>query len=123
MKLAIAVATVPAVALFLWEPMLYGKIAIHVFAVPAFAYPLVYRNSPWRKGPTGKALMNKAISVALLFGLALMKIHRPFTGDDYILAAVVTYLGIAVTYQFLVMLRLKLNARTAVVGIPGKVSP
>lgn len=100
-----------AVGLVVHDATLYWKVAVHVFAIPAIAYPLVYRNSPWRTGPTGKALMNKAISVALLFVLAIMKMHRPFPGDEYVVGAVVTYLGVAVTYQFSVMYRLKQNAR------------
>ena len=86
---------------------LYTVGVVHLAALPAIAYPLIYRRVPWKKGPTGKALMNKARSVALLFAVAIVGFWWPFPGYEYIYAAVVTYLGVAITYQFKVMLCLR----------------
>src|SRR5690606_30478883 len=98
---------IPAIALMLYDPRLYAIVAVHLFAIPAIAYPSVYRQSPWEDGPTGKALMNKARAVALLFFIAVLGFWWPFPGYLYIYGAIITYLGCAITYQFVVMLRLK----------------
>lgn len=90
---------------------IYTIAAIHVAAVPAVLYPLVYRNMPWRKGPTGRALMNMARSLAFLFVVSLIGFWRPFPGYDYAYAAGVTYLAGALGYQLRVVYRLKRHAQ------------
>lgn len=103
-----------AIAANLVDPMLYLVVVVHLFALPALAYPAVYRNSPWRVGPTGKALMNKARSVALLFAVLILGYWRhPVPGYEYIFNAVTTYFGLSISYQFLVMYRLKRSANEA----------
>lgn len=99
-----------ALAFFLMDPYLYMIVAIHLFAIPALAYPLVYRKSPWRYGTTGRALMNKARAVALLFFITIVGHWWPFNGYHYMYAIVVTYLGCAITYQLWVMMKLRHSA-------------
>lgn len=86
---------------------IYSVVIVHLAALPAIAYPLVYRKVPWKKGPTGKALMNMARSMALLFTVSIAGFWWPFPGYDYIYAAVVTYLAVAIAYQLRVMYRLR----------------
>jgi hypothetical protein len=100
---AIVLAAALATIALLYDPELYVVVLVHVSAIPAFLYPLIYNQMPWRSGPTGRALMNKALSVALLFGLGILGFWWVFPGYEYIYAVVVTYLGVAITYQFLVM--------------------
>jgi hypothetical protein len=103
----IVLATAMATVALLWDPEVYVVAVVHIAAVPAFAYPLIYNKMPWRSGPTGRALMNKALSVALLFGIGILGFWWPFRGYEYIYAVVVTYLGVAITYQLYVMNRLR----------------
>ena len=102
---------VAAAILLAYDAELYAVAVVHIFALPAIAYPAVYRNSPWRSGPTGKALFNKARSMALLFAVSIIGYWWPFPGYAYIYGLVVTYVGCAISYQFYVMLRLKLAAQ------------
>jgi hypothetical protein len=103
----IALAAMIATISILVNTELYLVIVVHLAAIPAIAYPFVYRSSPWRTGPTGRALMNKALSVALLFGIAILGYWWPFPAYEFIYASAVTYLGVSITYQFYVMRRVK----------------
>ena len=100
-----------ALVLYIVDPFLYVVIAVHIFAIPALAYPLVYRKSPWKSGPTGKALMHKARAVAALFAIGIIGFWWTHPGYYHLYALVITYLGCAITYQFLRMLQLKKIAR------------
>lgn len=88
-------------------PEMYLLVIFHLTAIPTIAYPLVYMRSPWKSGPTGKALMNMARALALVFSLRVLSFWWPFPGFAYIYSVAITYLGVAITYQFVVMLRLR----------------
>lgn len=105
--LTLAPLLTAAAILLLWQPEIYVVAIVHVLAVPAVLYPLVYRDVRWRDGATGKALMNKALSLALLIVVSITGFWWPFPGYEYIYGAALTYLTVAVTYQFLVMKRLR----------------
>lgn len=106
-KLLLLPLVVAAFALLAYDPDLYLETVIHIVTVPAVLYPLVYRKSPWRKTPTGKALMNMAAAIAIIFTIRLTGLWWLFPGHEYAYALGVSYVGIAITYQFFVMLRLK----------------
>ena len=78
----------------------------HVLAYPSVRYWMVYRKVRWKDGPTGKALFNKARSLALLLVISLVGYWWPFPGYMYIYAAGLTYLTVAVWYQYVVMKRM-----------------
>jgi cation transport ATPase len=109
--LLIVLLLVSAVVLMSYDTETYLLWVVHLTALPAVAYPMVYRKVAWSRGPTGKALMNMAFSVALLYVIAIWGFWQPFGIYWYVYSASVTYLGVAITYQFLVMLRLKQSAR------------
>lgn len=117
-----AVAIVLAAALctiaLLYDPEMYVVTVVHLAAVPANLYPLVYNKLPWSSGPTGRALMNKALSLALLFDIGILGFWWPFPGYDHFYGAVVTYLGVAITYQLHVMNRLRRTGRTLLLPAP-----
>jgi hypothetical protein len=99
---------VAAAALFiLKDAEKYVLVVAHLTLIPALLYPLIYRNSPWRRSPTGKALFNKAVSMALLYTIGVLGYWWPFPHYMELYAVVVTYVGLAITYQFVVMYRLK----------------
>lgn len=103
-----------AAALFLiYDPKLYFRVVFHLTAIPAVLYPMIYRNSPWRRGATGKALFNKALSLALLFVIVIIGFWLPFGSLPYVRGVAMTYLGIAITYQLIVMYRLKRSSQAA----------
>lgn len=111
-RVLLAVAfLIVAVALLLHDSLFYLLLVAHLTLIPALGYPLVYLKSPWRKGPTGKALMNMAVAVALLYAVGILRLWWPFPGTEELYAITVTYLGVAITYQFGVMLQLKRRAR------------
>lgn len=105
--LLLLLATVLMVA---FDTRTYYAIALHIFAVPAIAYPAIYMKSPWRDGPTGRALMNKARAVAIFFALSVVSFWQPFQFDGYLFCLALTYLGWAIAFQFSVMLRLRRRA-------------
>ena len=78
----------------------------HIMAWPAVRYWMVYRQVKWKEGPTGKALFNKARSLALLLVVLVVGFWWPFPFYDYVKAACFTYLTVAVWYQYRVMRRL-----------------
>ena len=108
--LLIVLLVVAVVAIELLGTWVYYGIALHLAAIPALAYPLVYMKSPWRDGNTGVALMNKARAVAIFFVIAIVSYWRPFQLEGYFICLALTYLGWAISYQFSVMLRLKRRA-------------
>lgn len=84
----------------------YVVTVTHLLAIPSIAYWLVYRRVQWKQGATGRALFNKARSLAFLIAVSLVGYWWPFPGYMYIYAAGLTYLTGAVTYQFFVMRKL-----------------
>lgn len=110
-RLGLLLILVAALGGIIYDPVRYTLVVAHLTLIPAICYPLVYLHSPWKTGPTGKALMNKARAVALLYSIGLLGFWWPFTGFEHIYAIVVTYLGGAITYQFGVMLLLKRRSR------------
>lgn len=78
----------------------------HVLAWPAVRYWMVYRQVKWKDGATGKALFNKARSLALLVVISLVGFWWEWSVFQYIYALTLTYLTIAVWYQYRVMRRL-----------------
>lgn len=90
---------------------LYIAIVIHLGAISAICYPLVYLSSPWSEGPTGRALMWKARSVAALFLLGILNVWTDLPWYPILKAIVFTGASLAVTYQFRVMLHLKRKSR------------
>lgn len=109
--LAFVAICIVGVGLLIHDDYMYLMIVAHLTLIPAVGYPLVYRKSPWRKGPTGKALFNMAVAVALLYVVGLFRLWWPFPGGAELYAITVTYLGVAITYQFAVMLKLKREAK------------
>lgn len=85
---------------------LYLLALTHLMAWPAVRYWLVYRKVHWKSGATGKALFNKARSLALLLLVLIVGFWWPFPFYDYVKAACFTYLTVAVWYQYRVMRRL-----------------
>lgn len=106
-RMLLALLFMAAVACLIIDPVLFILVAVHVLAVPATLYPLVYRDVEWKAGATGRALMNKALSLALLVDVAIVGYWWPFPGYDYIYGAFLGYLVVATTYQFNVMRKLR----------------
>lgn len=86
-------------------------IVLHVGAVYAIRYPLVYWSSPWKAGDTGRALMWKARAVATLYLLGVVAFWTDLSWHVYLQAVVYTFVTVAVIYQFIVMKRKKKLAR------------
>lgn len=78
---------------------------VHVLAWPATRYWMVYRKVAWHEGPTGRALFNKARSLALLVLVSLVGYWWPWPWWRFIYALALTYLTVAVWYQYRVMRR------------------
>ena len=84
----------------------YIVVVLHLMAWPALRYWMVYRRVRWQTGATGKALFNKARSLALLLAVLVIGFWYPFPGYDYVKGFCFTYLAGAVWYQYRVMRRL-----------------
>lgn len=84
----------------------YSVAITHLMAWPSTRYWLFYRKVRWKDGETGKALFNKAQSLAVLLLISLVGFWWPFPGFGVLYAAGLTYLTIAVWYQYRVMRRL-----------------
>lgn len=82
---------------------LYIVAVTHVLAWPAVRYWMVYRRVHWQAGRTGRALMNKARSLALLVLAALLGFWWPYPGNRYVYALALTYLAGAVWFQYRTM--------------------
>lgn len=78
----------------------------HVLAWPSIRYWMVYRKVKWKDGATGRALFNKARSLALLVVISLIAYWWPWGFFQYVYAATLTYLTGAVWYQYRVMRQL-----------------
>lgn len=85
---------------------IYLVAVMHLMAWPAVRYWMVYRKVAWKNGPTGKALFNKARSLALMLAILVVGFWYPFPGFIYVKAAAFTYLAAAIWYQYRVMLAL-----------------
>lgn len=84
----------------------YIVVIAHILAWPAVRYWWFYRSVRWKDGDTGKALFNKARSLALIIVIALVGYWLPWPGYLYFYAASLTYLTAAVWYQYRVMRKL-----------------
>lgn len=80
-------------------------VIVHLGALPATLFPLVYSRSPWRSTDVGRALMLKGCAVAALFDIAVVHYWWNFPGFHCLYALVVTAVALGVTYQFIVMTR------------------
>jgi hypothetical protein len=100
-------AVITGTGLYFYDAKLYYIVAFHVAAIPAIIFPLVYRGTPWKKTATGRALMNKSRSLAIVFFLSVLNYWWEFPADGYIFAVSMTYVAVALVYQFQVMYRLK----------------
>lgn len=89
----------------------YTIAVVHLGLLPVNAFPWFYRRSPWRSTDVGKALMLKGCSLAALFDLGVLGFWWMFPGYDYMYAAVVTVVVVAIGYQFRVMRRLQTDGR------------
>lgn len=95
----------------LYDPELYIAVVGFATLPIAIAFPLVYMTLPWKQTILGRALMTKARAVALLYiaGLLSSVWNYPFHG--YVMALVTTYLAIGIGFQFVVLLRIKYEAK------------
>lgn len=86
---------------------------IFAAAPPATMFPIVYAFRPWRSSMIGRALMTKAIGLALLIDISIAYIVM---GDDYAfrdLVRVLVYgvIVVGIYYQFIAMVRAPHNPR------------
>lgn len=97
------------------SPIDFATIAVvHLTLLPVNLFPLAYARSPWRSTDIGQALMFTGISLASLYDVGVLGFWWPFAGYSYVYAAVVTVVGLAITYQCRVMLRLQRQGRHTV---------
>lgn len=89
----------------------YTIVVVHLTLLPVNAFPLAYSRSPWRSTDVGRALMLKGCSLAALYDLGVAGFWWTFGGYAWFYAAVVTVVGLAITYQLRVMLRLQRRGR------------
>lgn len=90
---------------------IYTLVIVHLAAIPATLFPLVYSRSPWRSTDVGRALMLKGSALAALFDVSILGFWWPFPGYVWIYAALVTLVALGITYQFVVMFRLQRQGR------------
>ena len=90
---------------------IYLATIVHLGLIPAVGFPLFYSRSPWRSTEVGKALMLKGTAIASLFTIAVVGFWWPFPGYGVLYAAVVTFVVVGITYQFLVMRSLQRKGR------------
>lgn len=85
---------------------LYLVVVIHLGAIPAVGYPVAWAwRGTFRQNKVGRALMFKAVSLAVLFVVTLLGIwfgHPLWWVFLYV--AAVTYVSVALWRQFLVLL-------------------
>lgn len=75
--------------------------AVHLVAVPVNAYPIRYHILfPWRQTAAGRALMTKAVALALLFDVAIIGYWHPFPGYLWLMVGIVAFIGVAVSRQW-----------------------
>lgn len=98
---------IPLGLLVIVDPQLYVLFVMHATAVFAVMFPFVYRLLPWKSGPTGVALMNKARSLAIAYTVALVGLWWHPPAYDYVYAAALTYLGVSIAYQLYVFARVR----------------
>lgn len=87
---------------------IYLIAVVHVGVFVTLGYALDYgTGSNWRDNEAGRPLLSKALSMALLFLVAVLGYWWPFPGYAYIYAGVVTFVVGSVAYQWAVMRRLR----------------
>lgn len=93
----------------------YVVTVVSLGAIPATLYPLFYSRSPWRSTEAGRALMVKAVAIALLFDVSLLLLMLGSTLPPWsvltVQAVLNTVVVAAVTYQFSVLRRLQRRSR------------
>lgn len=82
-------------------------ILVALAAPPATLFPFVYATRPWYRSLLGRALMTKAIGIALLIDISLL---YNWLGDDYALRDVVrltvySLITCGVWFQFIALVR------------------
>lgn len=80
---------------------------IFIAAPPVTMFPIVYAFRPWRESLIGRALMTKAIGLALLIDIS---IAYQLLGDDYpfrnvVRVAVYALVVTGIWFQFIAMVR------------------
>lgn len=92
------------------SPDAIAVVLIAAASIPATLFPLVYGfTSPWWRTPIGRALMVKAVGLALLIDISLV---YNFFGDDYaardaVRLGVFSLITVGVWMQFLALMREK----------------
>lgn len=92
---------------FVLDPLLYQVIIVHLIAVPAGMYLLRYRRLNWQSGPVGRALMHMGRAVVILMLVLISGFWFDYRFEEHALGLGRTYIFYAVTYQLLVMSRIK----------------
>jgi len=93
------------------------KIAVALvvgMTVPATCFPLLYLTFyRWYAQPIGRALMTKAIGLALLvdISVAYMVLGDDYPGREYVRLVVYSLILVGLWYQFIVFLRIKRDTR------------
>lgn len=83
-------------------------VALIVLAAPAATcFPIVYAFRPWRDSLIGRALMTKAVGVALLIDLSIAYqiLGDNYPGRDYVRLGVYSLIVIGIWFQFIAMIR------------------
>lgn len=84
----------------------YSTVLIFVAAIPANVFPVVYSRRPWHRTFVGRALMVKAVGVALLVDTSIFRI---VAGNEYewlvvVRAIVYTIITVGLTLQCIALL-------------------
>lgn len=83
---------------------LYVVVIVHLGLIPAVAYPLLYHlYANWRGSRVGRALMFKALALAGLFVVSVAGFWLPWQWLQWVYAAVVTAVTLALSRQVFVL--------------------
>lgn len=83
-------------------------VALIVLAAPAATcFPIVYAFRPWRDSLIGRALMTKAVGVALLIdiSIAYQFLGNDYPGRDYVRVGAYALIAVGIWFQFIAMIR------------------
>ena len=101
--------------------MIGEYIAVAILAagtIPATGFPIVYAFAPWRKSRVGRALMTKAVGIALLIDLSMWGWVTPWDVPDWVVITVFAIVVGGVWMQFLALVRVQLSRSKRYDGIP-----
>lgn len=85
-----------------------------VFAgvIPATLFPILYGRSPWRRSKVGRALMTKAVGIALLIDFSVLYVLLGRDAPGWLRVVVYGLVITGVWMQFVALVRVRYRGRT-----------